>query len=169
MLHRDKAPSLFFYLAIWNRGVSDPKEHSKPPPAQVRLPPVRYLVLRSGRQLHFPRISDSLKSLEISITLHCASLGASWTSPSMAKKTGLGSWRAGTSVPSRVLSSKTMLIPVTIILATWHQVIAQGGTSIVAGTRSALLSLLSLLLLGVELTSSCRHCYPSWPVAVLNS
>lgn len=99
MLHRNKAPSLFFYLAIWNRGVSDPKEHSKPPSAQVRLPPARYLVLHSGRQLHFPRISDSPKSLEIGITPHCASLGASWKSPSMAKKTGLGSWRAGDECP----------------------------------------------------------------------
>lgn len=62
-----------------------------------------------------------------------------------------------------------ILIPAGIVLATWHEVIAQGVTSIVEGTRSALLSLLPLLLPGVELTSSCRHCYPSWPVAVLNS
>lgn len=62
-----------------------------------------------------------------------------------------------------------MLFPGGITLPTWHEVIAQGVTSIVAGTRSALLSLSPLLLPGVELTSSCRHCYPSWPVAVLNS
>ena len=102
MLHCDKPPSLFFYVAIWNRGVSDPKEHSKPPFPEVCLPPARYLVLRSGRRLHFPCVSGRL-SLGPSITPHCASLGASWKSPSMAKETGLGIWRAGTSAQSRVL------------------------------------------------------------------
>jgi len=62
-----------------------------------------------------------------------------------------------------------MLTPVGIILATWHEVIAQGVASLVAGTRFALLSLLPLLLLGVKLTSSCRYCYPPWLVAVLGS
>lgn len=103
VLHRDKPPSPFFCVAIWNRAVSDPKEHSKPPPPlEVRLPHARYLVLRSGRRPHLPRL-ESPESLGLLITPHCASLGESWKSPSIANETGLGIWRAGTSVPSRVL------------------------------------------------------------------
>ena len=150
VLHRDKVPS----LSLWHRNLE--------------------LLLSNPRvRLGFPfSVTPAACSISCAACRTAASSFLPWVSglrslrqrgdklvPSMPKKPGLA-------LDQYVFFWAAMMIPDGIVLATRHELIVPSGDKHCRGNGSALLLLLALLLPGVELTSSCRHCYPSWPVAV---